>query len=112
MAQALSALAGLILSLISAPINISFQLPHPKLGHMPEGQIKGPQLLLSAPIRPQLRRGAHPGRLPCPLNPAFPSLGFQRRAYPKVVPPDAEGAWAPAAHPLPLFSEEENASGA
>lgn len=61
-------LVGLILSYLHPRKHFSFQLPYPKPGHIPEGQIKGSQLLLSAPIRPQLRRGAHPGRLPWPLT--------------------------------------------
>lgn len=85
-ALALFCVVGLILAYLCPHQHSSFQLPHPELGHIPEGQIKGPQLLLSAPIRPQLRRGAHPGRLPWPLHPAIPTLGFQKRAYPKVAP--------------------------
>lgn len=61
-------LAGWILSYLHPHQHSSFQLPYPKLGHIPEGQIKGSRLLLSAPIRPQLRQGAHPGRLPWPLT--------------------------------------------
>ena len=71
-------LVGLIVSYLHPHQHSSFQLPHPKLGHIPEGQIKGPQLLSSTPIRPQLRRRAHPGRLPWPFHPAVPTLGFQR----------------------------------
>lgn len=84
-------LVGLTLSYLHPHQHSSLQLPHPKLGHIPEGQIKGPQLLLSASIRPQLRRGAHPGRLPWPLHPAFPIRAFC---------PDAEGAIALPAPPL------------
>lgn len=98
-------LVRLILSCLLSHQHSSFQLLHPKLGHIPEGQIKGPQLLLSAFIRPQLRRGAHPSSLPWPLHPVVPTLGFQRPAHPKVVPADAERALP--LQPHPLFSEEE-----